>query len=91
MAQKGDEKSVKLLLETLAKFNSNSLVFNLEDNFRNTPIKLAHERGHHNEISKIYQDLFVDFEEIPENEANETQFDYRARIPVKYSKVQITN
>ena len=56
MAQEGDEKFVKLLLETLAKFNSNSLVFNLEDNFRNM---------YSNKI-----DLFVDFEEIPEIEAN---------------------
>ena len=91
MAQKGDQKSVKLLLETLAKFNSNSRVFNLEDSLGNTPIKLAHEKGHYNEISKIYQDLFVDFEEISGIVQNETQFDYKAGIPVKYSKVEIIN
>ena len=59
-ALKGDKKSVKLLLETLEKFNSNSRVFNLEDILGNTPIKLAHEKGHYNEISKTYQNLFVD-------------------------------
>ena len=38
----------------------NSRVFNLEDNLGNTPIKLAHEKGQYHEISKTYQNLFVD-------------------------------
>ena len=37
-----------------------SRIFNLEDILGNTPIKLAHEKGHYNEISKTYQNLFVD-------------------------------
>ena len=58
---------------------------------KSTPIKLAHEKGHYHEISKTYQNLFVDIWEIPGIVQNETQFDYRTGIPVKCSKLRITN
>ena len=98
MASKGNAKAVKLLLKKMKEFNpdcdpgylllnsSYNPVFNPLDDDGKTPIKLAFDEGHYGQISKVYNDLYIDHEIIENYSMDSAYIPFRGGIPVQYKK-----
>ena len=101
MALNGDEKSVKIILEKMAEFSpvsnfgndlngSTFSVFNPKDNFGKTPMELAFENGHYTKISKIYDNMSIDYLKFFENfesSKDDSPISFIPGFPVKYRKL----